>query len=395
MQQAERDKQQYELARKQYEEDAAARARGEDVPSRPLYIPNVKAEEPNFGEFTYATPDINEAELANRSMDDEFNEFQNPLEATEMNLSAFPGVAASGGVDHEGQWDDLQNLIGNPAEEPRSGLKGNDSQDVKGGFPTSAVETVMGTEDISVAPTMAEAVEETAEDISPSGVPEAGNEGDVREIAFSAEGSLVIPPEFEHLPAEPETPHIPTEEVNELPPADMPIVVGELPTSTIDQVEAEADQPEAEAGAPGVEGTESGQPAVEGDDGTDGMLNLPGTTVDADRLLEPEIPAIRHPTDPQFVETSNPEIVGAPSPQTVSHNDRLTTDPAAAFETAALTGFMVPEAVNEQEISLAAPASSTLQTEAPAHGSATEPIPIDEVVTAAPATINGNDEEAH
>lgn len=272
MQQAEKDKQDYEAARKIYEEDAAARARGEDVPMRTYPEPAIEVPKPvikemqssdtvnqppltaspkddliknepmsgaaetMFGSFSHAdvepTP---ERETPQMQMDHEpsieidgFHGFGDPL--GNMDLS-FPNVDdRNGGQD----WGELTNLMG-----------GDESKPTHIPVQTEPVETA----DVSVAPTADEAVKQTQVDI-PIETTFPVDELSVRDIAQQAEGGVAVPP------TEPEV-HlgeaeisanasgVPTEEVNEQPSELPPTVELSLPASVSgenDHIEPPASQ---------------------------------------------------------------------------------------------------------------------------------------------------------
>ncbi|ORY23549.1 hypothetical protein BCR39DRAFT_561920 [Naematelia encephala] len=224
LQQAERDKQEYEAARKIYEDDAAARARGEDVPPRPVVVPEskpipvpkieakpvIKAEEtlPSFNDYTHDS-DSSETEHPQPSAEpasavDEFTGFSDPLEG--MDLGGFSAIAPVPEVDNGHHWDDLTKLMGVNA-------------------------------DTSVAPGLESATIETAQE-EPVSVPPMDEQA-IQDVAQQAEGSSAVP---ELSP--PTEPGVgsgqPTEEVSELPPADAPRVEEELPSET--PVQAQTDQ---------------------------------------------------------------------------------------------------------------------------------------------------------
>jgi len=337
LQQAEQDKQEYESARKMYEEDAAARARGEDVPPRPVHVPDVpivklelskprvkdvlrekpskvaaKIEEPDFGEFTHETTEHDETDHSMEIAD--YQGFQDPLEDTD--LSGFHGVTAPGAGEHGEQWD-LQNLMGDAPEFRKPALDAI-SPAVSPEAAISAEAAVEGaatpakdTEATSIAPTMAEAVAETTEDIPAVPAPPTANEEDVREVAAAAEGSLPVPQGLFEPSIDPETSGVPTEEVNELLLAGMPRAIDDLPMGTAVQVEAEA---EAQVEAGFVVEPEKDEPMSE---------DVPG--------------------EPHSAETV------APPPETAGEVESLAAHPAESFDIAALTGEIAPEALELEE----------------------------------------------
>ncbi|WVQ64400.1 uncharacterized protein L199_002566 [Kwoniella botswanensis] len=248
LQQAEHDKQEYEAARKIYEEEAAARARGEDVPLRPPVMPEssthpapapisllkddtkpyqsgehsssdpVKpsspagdhppSSEPNFAGFE--NPDNNESNentpAPNASGDfemDEFKGFTDPLQ--DMDLTGLEGITA-GGDGNEPQWDELQKLMGTTDD----GYDNSSEEKPK----NEAIENP----NISIAPTVAEAQAASNENQQFAGIK---SEAEVQNLATEAEGVSVVPQTLPQVNQEGSG--VPTEEVNELPPAGVPV----------------------------------------------------------------------------------------------------------------------------------------------------------------------------
>ncbi|WWC90129.1 uncharacterized protein L201_005062 [Kwoniella dendrophila CBS 6074] len=266
LQQAENDKQEYEAARKVYEEEAAARARGEDIPRRPPVVPessthpapaptsllrdDVKphtssdpikpsspvgdgnpSSESNFAGFEapdeHESSDDSPAQNAGDYDMDEFKGFTDPLQ--DMDLTGLEGITA-GGETSEPQWDELQKLMGTTDDgfdTPGSGKPAaaiqNASLPVKNEFSDS--------QDISIAPTVAEAQADSTGNQQYSNIK---SEAQIQDLARQAEGVSVVP---QTLPqTNPEGSGIPTEAVNELPPAGVNIaddvnVPTEVPTS--------------------------------------------------------------------------------------------------------------------------------------------------------------------
>ncbi|KAK8844668.1 hypothetical protein IAR55_006517 [Kwoniella newhampshirensis] len=275
LQQAEHDKQEYEAARKVYEEEAAARARGEDIPARAIVVPDVssvsndrpkprkKKEEaksevaqsssvdvkaspssgeaapssdPTFPDFGHAdshhstndTPAHVEGGEFEQSMEmDDFHGFTDPLDDMEFTgLESITGAADS----HEPQWDELQRLMGSATDDgfevkPASGTDQTPNPDVKAETETkepitsSSIDAPVETADLSVAPTFEEAKAETVgfnqnEPVKP--------ETAVVEIASAVEGELSVPSPVLGEARPPSG--LPTEEVSELLPADVPQV---------------------------------------------------------------------------------------------------------------------------------------------------------------------------
>jgi hypothetical protein len=232
--QAENDKQTYESARKVYEEEAAARARGElvdpktdpnaeastTVPPIPIaassapgaqtlidvndhvlapptpqldtQTPQVDAEtSPDFAQFTHDSDEDKKPQSSgfDTSIDD-FQGFPDPLQ--DMDLTGLEGMTSGGGQSNQ-QWDDLHNLMG---EQTSSAAK---------------------SDDVDEAPTMQEAVAETSEMGSE---PVATNESDIQQVAAEAEGTMGLP---DVEPVE----HAPTEAVSEMPQPDVPVSDGQ------------------------------------------------------------------------------------------------------------------------------------------------------------------------
>jgi hypothetical protein len=193
--------------RKTYEDDAAARARGETVPDRSVTVvqrtetpkPTIKElpdGESNFKDDSLVSAAFSEDhlldDLPDTSIDmDEFNGFHDPLEG--IDLGGFQAVTAEGTAEGGPQWEEIHNLMGVLPGETKV-----DSPD----------------EDTSIAPTMAEAVAAT-QDVSPSVYGLPMDEAHVQAIAAGAEGGLVVP----MLGATDglEASGIPTEEINEMP----------------------------------------------------------------------------------------------------------------------------------------------------------------------------------
>ncbi|RXK39629.1 hypothetical protein M231_03131 [Tremella mesenterica] len=255
LQQAEKDKQEYEAARKIYEDDAAARARGEDVPDRPL-LPHVSSpvtidlksirEEPKQ-ESPTARQALHQVEptLAGFHHDsdeevphgdgshpfesieiDEFDGFHDPLA---LDLS---GLAEQAGQEH-GHWDALQNFMDThdpDQEEPHPLVNVEVSKPIVAESAVLAADELDEEPDTSVAPTLKEAVAETVE-IQYSA--DQGVEAPAPEVAVVAEGHLAVPQSILEPVVDDKdvsTPSgIPTEDIANLPPAGLPPVIDELP----------------------------------------------------------------------------------------------------------------------------------------------------------------------
>lgn len=115
LQKAERDKQEYEAARKVYEEDAAARARGEDVPDRPPLDANASPLQ------VPQSLKVEKKELEFTSPEGGFSGFHDPLEGIDL-----PGLDAI--PNHSEQWGDLHHLMGNRPDE-KDAQKAGDKED--------------------------------------------------------------------------------------------------------------------------------------------------------------------------------------------------------------------------------------------------------------------------
>jgi hypothetical protein len=218
--QAENDKQTYETARKVYEEEAAARARGElvdpktdptaeastVVPPIPIaaHTPATQTmidvndhvlppptpvnenetprvtETPDFAQFTNDSDEDKKPvpSTFDTSLDD-FQGFPDPL-----GDMGFAGLEPTPDQSNQ-EWDDLHNLMGE-----QTSAKSEEADDV------------------DVAPTMEEAVAETGELASE---PLATDEGDIQQVAVEAEGAMGVP----DVPGEGSG--VPTEAVNEMP----------------------------------------------------------------------------------------------------------------------------------------------------------------------------------
>ena len=240
MNQAESDKQTYETARKIYEEEAAARARGEMVdpktdpnaeastivppipiaahgtpatgqtlvdvndhimvPPTPQVVdqnvtPQVIDTSPDFAQFTNDSDEDKKPQSSgfDTSLDD-FQGFPDPLH--DMDLTGLGGITSEGEQANQ-QWDDLHNLMG---EQASSGAKSEAG-------------------DIDVAPTMEEAVAETSE--VPSYEPIATTEPEIQQVAAEAEGHMGVP---DAGPVEENASGIPTQEVADMPQVDIPAI---------------------------------------------------------------------------------------------------------------------------------------------------------------------------
>lgn len=246
LQQAEKDKQDYEELRKMYESDAAAKARGEDVPDRPelhdieyhapkpvisgLDQPSAvmasgklepdipKEEEDSFAAFTHDDDADDEADAKPKDGSlaiDDFSGFHDPLSIDGMDLGGFEVVANENSNGDQQQWDEIQQLMGDGSK--------------------SAPKLETDTEDVSVAPALSEAKAATAAEIDTAGPP-VKSEAEVDEIARQAEGDLVVPPAAEDAQ--------PTESVNELPTASLPDGLDEAPSDSAPEVDMAGSVPE-------------------------------------------------------------------------------------------------------------------------------------------------------
>ena len=315
-----------------------------------------KTENANFGDFTHELPG-NEADHSLEM--NEFGGFSDPI--VDLDLSGFHGVSADGAGEHERQWVELTKLMGNVSEGQNS-LKSEQypiptPMGCELAMPVLAdEEAIKETEDTSIAPTMAEAVIESIDDSLAKPARPSSDGADVREVAFTAEGSLAVPLNLEGHLIEGEPSDIPTEEVNELPPADAPMVLDDLPLVSADQLEAKA---------PIVAET-----VGDGDFG----LKFTGSTQSA--------AGVRARADASFIEGLDESLTAEPHAGTgflpvSSLVDSINTDPSAFYETPALSVKMEPEAIHPKEITSPLALASTEVT-----GD----------VTAAPATANGVEE---
>ena len=211
MNQAENDKQTYETARKVYEEEAAARARGEmvDPKTDPTAEASTVVPPIPIAAHTPATQtmiDINDHVLPPPTPVDvtqtprvtetpDFAQFTNdsdeekkPLPSTfDTSLDDFQGFTPLEDMgfptsSDANQWDDLHNLMGEQDQTPAKS-------------------------DVDVAPTMEEAVAETTE--LPA-APVATTESDIQHVAAQAEGAVGLPDGGEGSGE-------PTEAVSEMP----------------------------------------------------------------------------------------------------------------------------------------------------------------------------------
>ena len=358
-----------------YEDDAAARARGEDVPPRPIIVPDVpivklelpkarkkesvkeepveielipKTEIADFGDFRHETPE----NIADHSLAmEEYGGFSDPI--VDLDLSGFHGESADGAGEQERQWVELTKLMGSVSEGQNEESSMPTSLGGELAVPVVADETAIAeTDDTSIAPPMAEAMMSLTDD-SPAGSGLDGSE--VREVALAAEGSLAVPLNLEGHLTEVEASGLPTDEVNELPPADVPPVIDNLPIGLVDQVEAKVPivTETIGAGGPGLAFTASPQ--------------LPaGVATRADNFIE----ALNESS------TAGRNLEGGPLPLSTEVGP-INTNPSVSLETATHSGGNPFDAIRSIELT----PPLTLST-------------IEETgeVTAAPATANGVEE---
>ncbi|KAE8541205.1 hypothetical protein D1P53_002562 [Cryptococcus gattii VGV] len=250
LEQAEHDKQTYETARKQYEEDSAARARGEDVPIRAVETPasppkppasilrsahggqaSATKSSPSLADSLPHPPSHSDLEPVVTSLGkspspnsaseptlaqfhpsphsvphydpslDEVDEFQGFSDPLNMDLSGLGGIdvgsmGVGAGDDSEQSWDELQKLIG--AEDVYSSAKLQPASHIvpaASAIARAAPASGFESSDISVAPSYAEANNETQQEASLNGSPEENRiEAKVRHIAEAAEGELAVLP---------------------------------------------------------------------------------------------------------------------------------------------------------------------------------------------------------
>ncbi|ORX41251.1 hypothetical protein BD324DRAFT_596904 [Kockovaella imperatae] len=176
--QAEHDKQEYEAARKIYEDEAAARARGEDIPSRPVVVQDIPQSKPASGKShkKKVSPPKVESDVKQESATDvktppgdvdssmEFPGF--PDLAGDMDLGGFHNV---GDTHHTADWGELHTIMGKDDGSPQHS-EGSDSN-------------------VDEAPGMETAMETTHE--APR-VPESV----VQDVAAAAEGHAAVPSEL-------------------------------------------------------------------------------------------------------------------------------------------------------------------------------------------------------
>jgi hypothetical protein len=252
LQQAEKDKQDYEAARKVYEEDAAARARGEDVPMRTYPEPAVDVPKPVIKEAQAS--DVADKPLLTVAPNTELLKSE-PLTGAETMFGSFSHTDVeptpeeeTPHIDHDaaiemdgfhGFGDSLGNMdLSFPSVDERNGGQDwGELTNLMGGDESKSI-TVSETADISVAPALDEAVHQTREDI-PTDTTFPVDEPSVREIAQQAEGQVAVPstePEIRVGEAEisANASGVPTEEVNEQPTELPPVVdiVQETPVAT-------------------------------------------------------------------------------------------------------------------------------------------------------------------
>lgn len=314
MQQAEKDKQDYEAARKVYEDEAAARARGEEfdiktdpkaeaskivppipmaavtnehgqtvtidsivappTPAVDLQTSNVDTTtSPDFAQFTNVSdedkkPSEEEAANFDQSMDD-FQGFHDPLE--DMDLSGLGAMATEGEQGNQ-QWDDLHNLMGEQTT-AASSSEAPKSEQV----------------DVDVAPTVTEAVAESTELPSESA---AQTEAEIQQVATEAEGEMSVPDVG--AASEPAS-GAPTEEANELPQTDAAPPAVEEPAAA-----TEPEQPEPSFGAGPTDIAPAPDATPSGDDVADtSTLDVPASPKgDGEQTLPPpeSAPAPEEPT---------------------------------------------------------------------------------------------------
>jgi len=225
LQQAEKDKQDYEAARKIYEEDAAARARGEDVPTRSYPEPAVEVPKPVIKDvqpgdlvaseqpLLTSTPKPELGEMAiksdvNNSVFDHFSTPQPSSDAVtggetadanasgiDMEFGGFEGlgdldmgfqVADGSTAPAEQDWGQIGDLMGGEAEDNKAA--GGQAGSV---VPAPAATNAIETDEISFAPSLDQATQETEAEVPQQSFPV--DELKVRDFAEAAEGELAVP----------------------------------------------------------------------------------------------------------------------------------------------------------------------------------------------------------
>lgn len=202
---------------------------------------------PDFAQFTnvsdedkkpVSTEDETDADVDPTSFDqsmDDFQGFHDPLE--DMDLTGLGAMTADGEQASQ-QWDDLHNLMGEQTA-------------------TTSVEPpkIEENADVDVAPSMAEAVSQSTE--LPS-EPIAQTEPAIQQVAAEAEGEMSVPdagPVLGNASGEP------TEEVSELPQADVPPILEE-PAPAAESTTAEP-EPDFSASADLGNGAMDAEPAFD------------------------------------------------------------------------------------------------------------------------------------
>ena len=205
---------------------------------------------PNFGEFTHGTPTDNEEE-ADHSLDvEDYQGYPDPLENMGLSSSGFHNNTSPEKTGQEGHWE-LKNIVGESVEERKPVISVERVEPVPSHYPLQPsalplphenLPAPLDVEDTSIAPTMEEAMAETNEtidQISSLSATAPVDEVTVREAASAAEGPLPVPPELD-FSVGPNASGVPTEAVNEMPPADMLSVSDKLPGDTNDRSEPHA-----------------------------------------------------------------------------------------------------------------------------------------------------------
>ncbi|WVO16044.1 hypothetical protein L204_103709 [Cryptococcus depauperatus] len=277
LEQAEHDKQAYEVARKQYEDDAAARARGEDIPVRPVIdisssppkppasmlrsgpspaenhsVQNTRQQITSQSDFASAQVKLSPQSNSNSPIHpvlptyqptspaataqfdppaslnmEEFQEFTDSLEMDLSGLGTIDNIGV-GGEGGEG-WDELQQLMDSSVDYSSAKLDSSAPHPSTSAIAAAAPTPGLESAELSVAPTYNEAEAETARE-APTGqltAAEINDKVQVQRIAERSEGKLVVPPALGVVTDDPEQ--------------GIPVVVGsrdaeeknlELPTET-------------------------------------------------------------------------------------------------------------------------------------------------------------------
>ena len=347
MSQAEHDKQEYEALRKVYEDEAAARARGEDVPSRPIVVPEVppvklqqgkshkRKAKPEPPTAATATADLSETMVQTASHD----ENTTPIDSTPNIPSDTPNVLddSHGHLDHS-----MDEFPGFPDLTDDMGLGGFHDVSTAGHHGDqdwNELHTIVGKEEIPSEPAeLAELAEpaEPAESEEPAGSVEPASD-EVADVPTDASEPVAagIEEEVSEAPALEEAEAI--TEAQEVP----------MPVETIEEVREVATAAEGELAVPKdlpieAESTpvDEPEPTMEASTMDTAMMD---TSVPAPLAEDSIIPSETAIEEPTVEPSSDPAPVTTPPPDPTLGNDS-----EKAFESAALMGEVVPEAVPDE-----------------------------------------------